>query len=416
MPRFEPFIGLRYEPQIPLDEVIAPPYDVVGPEERAKLAARHSANSIHVELPEEDPERGLNRYQNAARLLGDWKSEGVLRLDRRPCIYPYRMTQPDGSTTSGVIGALGSGLGPGASKSPDGSGGRNGAYDVLPHEQTTPKDMSDRLDLLRSCRTNLSPIWGLSLTEGLARLYAPSGPALESATDDSGVRHELWAVDDVASVEAVGRAVAASAVVIADGHHRYATALAYASEMRKATGQDHGDFDLVMALLVELSEDQLSVRAIHRVLEGLGRSERAVNEQVVEVFGPWFNMEDLGAPNDRLVSSLVRENKMGLITASRSWRLDPTQDALSTAGSDLDSSLVALALERTPDVGVQYRHNPLEALSEVESGTRDAAVILRPVTVEQISSWARAGKRMPPKSTYFHPKPRTGMVFRPLGD
>jgi uncharacterized protein (DUF1015 family) len=276
--------------------------------------------------------------------------------------------------------------------------------------------MSDRLDLLRSCRTNLSPIWGLSLTEGVARLYAPSGPPLESATDDSGVRHELWVVDDVATVEGVGRAVAASAVVIADGHHRYATALAYASEMRKTTGEDHGEFDLVMALLVELSEEELSVRAIHRVLEGLDRSERGVIERLVEVFRPWFNMEDLGAPDEHLVSSLVRENEMGLISASRSWRLDPTPDALSTAGSDLDSSLVALALERAPEVGVQYRHDPSEALSEVESGSRDAAVILRPVTVGQISSWARAGRRMPPKSTYFHPKPRTGMVFRPLGD
>jgi uncharacterized protein (DUF1015 family) len=416
MPRFEPFMGLRYDPQIPLDEVIAPPYDVVAPEERAKLAARHPANSIHVELPEDDPDLGLDRYQNAARLLGDWKEQGVLRRDRGRCIYPYRMTEPGGSTTTGVIGALGSAVGPSGSKSPGANGGHDGGDDVLPHEQTTPKDMSDRLQLLRACRTNLSPIWGLSLTEGLSRLYAPSGPPLETATDDSGVTHELWAVDDVATVEEVGRAMAASAVVIADGHHRYATSLAYASEMRQATGRDHGDFDLVMALLVELSEDQLSVGAIHRVIEGIGRSERAVSERVLEVFGPWFNMEDLGAPDDRLVSSLVREDKMGLITASRSWRLDPTRDALSRAGSDLDSSLVALALERAPDVGVEYRHDPSEALSEVASGTRDAAVILRPVTVAQISSWARAGKRMPPKSTYFHPKPRTGMVFRPLGD
>ncbi len=153
MPRFEPFAGLRYDPaRVDLSTVLAPPYDVVGPEERARLAARHSANSIRVELPEADHRAGLDRYQGAAAQLAIWTDDGILRRDPAPVFYAYRMTDVDGHATNGVIGALGL---------DDGS-----TATILPHEQTLPKAKSDRLELLRATRTNLSPIWGLSLSRG----------------------------------------------------------------------------------------------------------------------------------------------------------------------------------------------------------------------------------------------------------
>jgi uncharacterized protein (DUF1015 family) len=161
VPRFEPFAGLRYDSVIPLDAVIAPPYDVVGPEERAELAGRHSANAIHVELPVEDPIAGLDRYQHAAALLNRWVDDGTLLEDAAPAFYAYRMTAPGGERTTGVIGALGC----------EPIGG-----DILPHEQTIPKDRSDRMDLLRATHANLSPIWGLSLTDGLSGLYQQTDP------------------------------------------------------------------------------------------------------------------------------------------------------------------------------------------------------------------------------------------------
>ena len=158
MPRFRPFPGLRYDKSLPLDKVIAPPYDVVGPEQRAELAARHRANAIHVELPVQDNRSGLDKYRAAAQIFSTWRQDGVLVPEPSPVFYAYRMTVPGGGSTTGVIGAL-------ECEAPGG--------DILPHEQTIPKDKSDRLDLLRACHANLSPIWGLSLARGLATAGEP---------------------------------------------------------------------------------------------------------------------------------------------------------------------------------------------------------------------------------------------------
>ncbi len=218
MPRFRPFAGLRYDRSVPLDKVIAPPYDVVGPEERARLAHRHTANAIHVELPVQDAHAGLDKYRSAARIFSTWRDEGLLVPDA-PAFYAYRMTVPGGGSTTGVIGALGC-------EAPGG--------DILPHEQTIPKDKSDRLELLRACRANLSPIWGLSLSQGLAAVYEPEGAPGGEAVDDDGVTHALWVLDAPEVVEAVTSAVESAPVVIADGHHRYETALTYQAERRAA--------------------------------------------------------------------------------------------------------------------------------------------------------------------------------------
>ena len=259
MPRFEPFAGLRYAPGVDLDAVIAPPYDVVSPGERVALAARSPHNAIHVELPEDNPGMGRDRYQQAAWLFELWLREGVLVPEGEPAFYGYRMSHRDAqgqpTQTTGVVGALG--------LSPPGQG------DVLPHERTMAKDKADRLNLLRACRANTSPVWAPSLASGLGPLVpAPAGAALH-ATDDQGVLHELWPVTDPAAVAAISDSVASDVVVIADGHHRFETALAYQEERRAANGGAPGPYDLVMALVVELSPDQLSVRPIHRLLAGL---------------------------------------------------------------------------------------------------------------------------------------------------
>src|SRR5580658_8734468 len=142
VPRFEPFVGLRYDPaRVSLDQVIAPPYDIIEPKERGHLAARHAANAVHVELPEADLRAGIDRYQVAAGLLAAWQADGILRADPAPAFYPYPMITPDGTSSTGVIGALGI----------DDAGD-----DVLPHEETLPKPKSDRYDLLSATRANLS--------------------------------------------------------------------------------------------------------------------------------------------------------------------------------------------------------------------------------------------------------------------
>src|SRR3954454_23660095 len=167
MPRFEPFAGLRYNPDaVELDRGVAPPYDVIGPEERHALEQRDDHNVVHIDLPRDEPER--DRYTAAGCRLDEWLAQHVLEQDDGPSFYVYRMGYHDADgrprQTSGVIGALGL-VKPGAPGS-----------DILPHERTTPKAKSDRLDLLRATATNLSPIWGLSLTDGLSALSELPGP------------------------------------------------------------------------------------------------------------------------------------------------------------------------------------------------------------------------------------------------
>ncbi|HML00429.1 MAG TPA: DUF1015 domain-containing protein [Acidimicrobiales bacterium] len=396
MPGFEPFAGVRYDPSVPLDSVVAPPYDVVGPRERAELAVRHRANAIHVELPAGDPEEGLDRYTHAARLLAAWIDEGILLQDAAPVFYAYRMTTSSGST-SGVIGAL--------ACEPIGG-------DILPHEQTIPKDRSDRLDLLRATRTNTSPIWGLSLTEGLSLLYQQNEPADAAATDDEGVLHELWVIDDAATIDAIRVSVASSPIVIADGHHRYETALAYQAERRAARDGLRGDYDLVMALVVELAPDQLTVGPIHRMLKGVPDDEEAM----LAAFRQWFDVVHAGAADEQLVTAIVDSQAVALVGRKDVWLLTPREGAYEAAGSDLDSSLVASAVDAMAGVAVAYNHDWRTVISAVMDGEADAAVLMRPVSVVQIGEWARTRRRMPPKSTYFHPKPRTGMVFRQVQD
>ncbi|HUC04500.1 MAG TPA: DUF1015 domain-containing protein [Acidimicrobiales bacterium] len=397
MPQFEPFRGLRYLPELaPIAQVIAPPYDVITPVQRGHLAARHAANAVLVEVPEADLQLGKDRYAMAADLFERWQAEGIVVADRRPCLYPYRMTDTRGHSTTGVLGALGL--------------GRAGEEtDILPHEQTLPKPKSDRLDLLRATRANLSPIWGLSMSHGLTATFDPTDdvPAAD-AYDDDGVRHQLWVLNDADSIEAIAAGVASAPVVIADGHHRYETARTYQAECRAANGDRPGPHDLVLALIVELTEDQLTVGAIHRTVSGLPDGF-----DLVGALSEHFDVVRAGKADDRTLGALADANSLALISGGDAYMLLPRADAYLESGDDLDSSLIAAMLTHLPPHEVAHRHSVEEVAAAVAEGAQ-AGFLLRPVTVKQIEEWAHERRRMPPKTTYFSPKPRTGMVFRSL--
>ncbi len=400
MPRFEPFAGLRYDARrVDLSMVIAPPYDVISPEERSRLVAQHSANVARVELPEPDHRAGLDRYANAARQLVQWQDEGILVRDPAPSFYAYRMTSPDGHATNGVIGALGI--------------DDQNAADILPHEQTLPKPKSDRLDLLEATGANLSPIWGLSLSPGLSKTFARSDAPDVLAVDADQIRHELWVIADPDVIAAVRDAVAASPVVIADGHHRYETARTFRHALVEG-GSDRGSHevlgpDLVMAFIVELTEEQLAVGPIHRALSGLPDGL-----DLVDAFSSWFDVTRAGDFDDRTTGALGEIGAMALVMPSGAWLLSPKDGTPEAAGSELDSSMVALVIAELPDHELAFLNSWQEGIQALATDQAQAVVLLRPVSVEQIAEWAHAGRRMPPKSTYFHPKPRTGMVFRTL--
>jgi uncharacterized protein (DUF1015 family) len=398
MPRFEPFRGLRYDPdKAPIRQVIAPPYDVIDSAERVHLASRHPANAVLVELPEPDLQGGHDRYAVATELFTRWLADGTLVVDDAPSLYPYRMIDTDGHASTGVIGLLGLAA-PGDES------------DILPHEQTLPKPKSDRLDLLRATRANLSPIWGLSMHKGLTATFDPTDDEPVADTyDDDGVRHQLWVLSDPDSIAAITAAVAEAPVVIADGHHRYETARTYSAEVREANGNQPGPHDFVLALIVELAEDQLTVGAIHRTISGL-----SPDVDLTEALSEWFDVVRAGAADDRTLGALADSNSLALITGGDAYLLLPRESTYEAAGDDLDSSLIALALSHLPPHEATHRHSVAEVMAALASGDAQAGFLLRPVTVAQIEEWAGERRRMPPKTTYFSPKPRTGMVFRSL--
>lgn len=395
MPRFEPFTGLRYalDSAVDLGELVAPPYDVVDDAQRAELAARSPHNAVHVDLPV--ARDAADRYDAAARLLHEWQRAGVLVTDPRPSFTIYRMGYVDdaGTTrhTTGVIGAL--------ELTPPGT-------EILPHEHTTPKAKSDRLDLLRATRANLSAIWGLSLAKGLTDLLPVDDVPLAEVVDDDGVDHTVWRVDDPDVCAAVSAAVAEHPVLIADGHHRYETSLAYRHE-REAEGVV-GGAAATMAYLVELVDDELTVRAIHRLLGGL-----PAGLDLEAALTPWF--DPIGSPpaDAPVTRTMVDAGCLCLVLPGREVLLRPRPEALTDA-RDLDSSRLDAALATLPPHTLTFQHGVENVRRAVASGQASAGVLLRPATVAQIEATAHGGERMPPKTTFFHPKPRTGLVYRAL--
>ena len=401
MPRFLPFPGIRYRER-DISAVSAPPYDVIEPDQRAALEARDPHNAVRLILPD--------AYDGAAAALAQWRAEGVLVTDGAPTFSIYRMdfTGDDGvpQRTTGVLGAL--------ALDDDGSG-------VMPHERTLPKAKTDRLELLRATRANLDPIWGLSLHGGLSALLAP-GDAEPDATavDEEGFHHSLWKIDDPERIAAISAAVGADLVVLADGHHRFETANNYRRERREA-GTDDPGADAIMTLIVELAPNQLCVRAIHRLLTGVG------DVNLRDALGGPFFVHAAGPNVPEGVAALevaMRDGGgLGLVDREGLALLMPTAE-LELAMTDLPVELRDVAsaafdagvLPAVPGVSLAYRNDAQTVAAAVAKGDADAAVLLRPVSVETIRAAAAADLRMPEKTTFFAPKPRTGMVFRSLDD
>ncbi|MGH9121784.1 MAG: DUF1015 family protein [Acidimicrobiales bacterium] len=393
VPRFEPFLGLRYSnPHLShLEDLVCPPYDVISEPERLDLLSRSPYNVVRLELPRD----GDDPYRAAAVLLDAWRDGDVLRRDHAPNFYGYEMSWKDDAgqhqATLGVIGALGL-------EEPGGG--------VLPHEQTTPKARSDRMALLSATRANLSPIWGLSLATGLSAALVPPEHAHEHARDAEGVVHKVWPIADPGPVEAIRRWVGSAPVLIADGHHRYETAMAYLRQRRAEGVAGPGD-EAVMALVVELTEGQLTVQGIHRLISGL-----PAGFDVAEALSEAFEIMPTGPVSPNIGARMIEGEALAVVTPAGSFLARPRDP--SAAGADLDSVRLDLALASLPPHELTYQHGWELAAAEVAAGSAQAAVLLRPARIDQIASTGKGGERMPPKTTFFWPKPRTGMVMREL--
>jgi uncharacterized protein (DUF1015 family) len=350
---------------------------------------------VHVDLPVD--EEGRDRYQVARSLLAGWRDQGVLVTDDCSTFTVYRMAYLDDAgvprRTTGVIGAL--------ELSPPGS-------DILPHEHTTPKARSDRLDMLRSCRANTSAIWGLSLAKGLTDLLPVDAEPSAVVDDGEGVVHAVWVVDDPAACGAIADAVASQPVVIADGHHRYETSLAYRREREQADGTA-GEAASTLAYVVELVEDELSVRGIHRLVDGL-----PAGLDPIDALGAWFEPLGPPPPGTALTAAMADAGALAAVTPAGEVLLRPRPEGLADV-RDLDSARLDAALAALPEHRLRFQHGVDNVRVAVATGDAQLGFVLRPATVAQIEATAHGGERMPPKTTFFHPKPRTGLVFRDLG-
>lgn len=390
MPRFEPFRALRYATP-DLDDLVAPPYDVLSADDVAALAARSEHNIVHVDVPA----GGDDRYERAGDLLRGWVDAGVLVLDDTDSFTIYRTTFTDATGADrhlvGVIGAL--------EVVDDGAGG------VLPHERTTPKASTDRLDLTRATRANLSPVWGLSLAAGLTELLRAPGEPLASVTVE-GVTHTVERVSAPERVMAIREHVSAHDVLIADGHHRYGISRTYRDEIRAASGSTATPAELTMTFVGELVAEQLSVEAIHRLYSGVSAAD------LLTTLSASFDAEPIDDPTPATLAAMERDGFLVFLGPDGARRLVAKPDAFAGVRA-LDGAWLEHALAASPAT-VTYQHGLDEVVKAVDSATAAAAVLIRPVSVAEIERTAREGLLMPPKSTFFTPKLRTGFVVRPL--
>ena len=396
MPRFEPFRAHRFALASPDDiaPLVSPPYDVFDSAERDRLASIDPRNIVHVDYPVERD--GNGRYEKSASVLREWVRTGAVVVDDSRTFSLYRMDFTDDTGrerhTVGVIGAL---------EVVD-----EGAPGVLPHERTTPKAKTDRLDLTRATRANLSPVWGLSLTSGLSGLLTEPAELVARAVDADGVVHTLEKVTDPARIDAISAAVSSNPVLIADGHHRYAISRTYRDEQRGAAVTD-GPAELTMTYVQELVSDQLSIAAIHRLFTSV------TPEQVLTRLAAHYD----ASPAGRVSSSTLREmESLGCLCLVSSngegMHLTPRDDMFSGVRA-LDSARLEHALgDMIADVS--YQHGVNDVIERLSSGDASCAILIRPVSLSEIRRTADTGELMPPKSTFFTPKLLTGMVWRPL--
>jgi uncharacterized protein (DUF1015 family) len=395
VPRFEPFHALRFADNGNLGVYCAPPYDVLSDHDRQQLAAQSAHNIVHIDLPIADPPS--DAYANASHLLQSWIMDGVLQRDEQPSLTLYRTSFTDATGKNrnivGVIGAL--------EVVDEGAGG------VLPHEQTTPKAKTDRLDLTRATDANLSPVWGLSTKIGLSALLTEPGVPVGSVIDTEGVIHTVEKIVDEIRIQAICDAVSSSPVVIADGHHRYAISRSFRDEVRARTQSKDTGAELTLTYINELVEEQLSVAAIHRFYNG------ASSDDLRAALSQFYTFEATTSVDDKTLQEMNKRGSLVFIDdrLSVSW-MTPKPGAFDSIRA-LDSARLEYALAGV-DHTVGYQHGATEVQQLVKGGTATAAILIRPVSVDEIKRTANEGLLMPPKSTFFTPKLRTGLVIREL--
>src|SRR3954447_16274308 len=414
----QPLKTLRYDPSSvgSLEDVIAPPYDVIDDGERAQLLARSPFNVVEIDLPQVN---GGDPYQHARDTLDAWRHQGVVVTEREPALWALeqRYTAPDGDerTRRGFFARV---------RVEDYGAGR-----IRPHERTHPGPKEDRLRLTRATRANLSPIFSLfpdpddAAGDALAR--ATQDDPFGTVNDADGTEDRLWRIGEPELIAELQGAVADAELLIADGHHRYETARVYAEEIG-----GEGEHRYVLMFLCSLSDPGLTVFATHRLLTGLTDEKRAALQEALDRD---FDITPIEAgelepgPDEPGIALgyLDRfDNQPKRLTLKDQSIADAALPDKPEPYRRLDTAVLeALVLEGAlgmseDDIshfnGLNYSKDTGDARAAVSDGRADAAFFMRATPVEQVREVAEAGESMPPKSTFFFPKIPTGLVFNPL--
>jgi uncharacterized protein (DUF1015 family) len=430
-----PFHGTRYDATVVGDvkQVVAPPYDIIDATGQQALHDRHPHNIIRLELGLDQPgdNPAHNRYSRAASTLREWLKSGALKPDAQPAIYYHTIEYtppyaPAGSPTKTLKGYLAT--------------VKLEALDsghIYPHENTRSAAKTDRLHLLEACKTNFSPIWSLysdpqGKVVGLLEGTIKGKPATIDFRDDVGFRQQLWAVTDPAVLKQAVDAMRSKPLFIADGHHRYETALNYQKLRRQQAGSPagHQPYDGVLMLLTALEDPGLTVLPTHRVTTTALPSY----DRVKSLLGITFDLQEFpftaatqAATREKFIEAmrttgqsvpvfglaLKDDNRYVTLTLKSAHR--PPSQASPRAKLDVSllQQLVVTTLCPTQEgqEAILYTKDDHEALDWVRKGTGTGALLLNATKVSEVQAVATAGERMPHKSTYFFPKPLTGLVM-----
>jgi uncharacterized protein (DUF1015 family) len=430
-----PFRGLRYVPDrvSGLAEVTSPPYDAIGPGSVSRLLAADPHNVVRLILPHVDPAARADGYAAAADTLNSWIGRGVRAADPRPAIYVYEQSAAPGDVLQrGLIGAV--------RLSPPGAG------IVLPHEAVMPGPVTGRRELMEATQANLEPIFllydgspaGIRATGPAAgerpgdatrlvdAIAAARQPLLAAVTED-GITHRLWAITDPSEQAAVAADLAPRQALIADGHHRYAAYLELQAR-RHAAGDQAGPWDHGLALLVDSAAYPPRIGAMHRVIPGLPPAEAVALAKAA------FTVRAMPGDLPAALRELAEAGQDGpafLIAGGGELHLadhpDPVQAAAAMPASRsaswraLPASVLAELLIgrlwRVPggEDAVRVVHQDAAAALRDAEEAGGTAVLCNPVSADEVRDIAARGERMPPKSTSFGPKARTGLLIRTFG-
>jgi uncharacterized protein (DUF1015 family) len=429
MATISPFRAWRYAPErVPLEKVVTQPYDNITPamQEAYYQADLHNLVRIILGKRFSGDDARENVYTRAASSFRDWRQTGVLRQDAEPSLYLYRQrfAVPASGQTVARQGFIGIG------KLEEYS-----ARVVFRHEQTLAKPKADRLDLLRATRAHFGQIFMLYSGKGAvdAVLEAKAaGAPLIAVTDDYGVEHRVWGISDAGAIASVQQQMSDRKLIIADGHHRYETALAYRNEMRQARQEDApAASDHVMMTFIDMDRPGLVVLPTHRVVRGV--AARTLENFAAEA-RRFFNVEEADAGIDavRAAGMLRHAGRAGTailaVLADRAWLLHtpkgiggPLFSGFSLRQQALDvvqlhkcllESCLRISEEAIRDqTNVGYFREAGDALGEVRAGRAQAAFLMNPVRIEQVRDIALSGDVLPQKSTDFFPKLLSGLTI-----